>query len=715
LSKFNFILAIIIIALVWNSFSYTSSFSISLPPVSAQISSISPSPSSGTIGVKITSPTRDQEVPINSALSLSGSSTDTLSTNCQASVIVNNIKPYKPVTPAEINDYSTWNFLLNSSYASIKEGPNNKITAKLECPPDLTKWYSINVTGVPPAREGLNHTFSSPPSPSPSPSPSQLISNSTSNVDVPTPVTRTGTTDNALLNTNASVINITSPISGHQILSGSKVTIFGTSMDDFYSNCKVYTKRNDLPYQNATAAGLTGNIDYSKWKFTYTDKYGLITPGNTNNITAKISCNENNKDLSSAFFNTSSNTNDFDGEVTSYASIELVGVNQPPAVAIHVDDSQVVKEGDEIVLNGRDSSDPNGDSLTYSWKQTSGFLDGFDVKDSTESVAHFKVPDDLTKDTTFEFELAATDNYGAIGTKTISIDVASNSAPIADAGENIQAVRGEQVTLDGSESHDPDPTGEIISYLWSNGHNGDGDNGDGRSPSLQNANQPVSTFSVPFVQDDTTFEFRLAVTDDEGAEDEDTVKVEVKGNSKPVADSGNNKKAEIGEQVTLDGGGSNDPNPTGKIVSYNWEQTTGSPSVDLNDASSAAPSFIVPIIDEDTTFGFTLTVTDDEGAADESEVEVEVEARSPTPSPTSSEPGEAEEDQSDEAEEDQSDEAEEDQSDEAEEDQSDELFASPSDEKEENDWAEEEKEEVNTDSDSTSTILPIPEIKDFFS
>ena len=687
-----------------NSFSNASSFSILLPPISAQISSISPSPSSGTIGVKITSPTRGQEVPINSALSLSGSSTDTLSTNCQASVIVNNIKPYKPVIPAEINDYSTWNFLLNSSYTSIKEGPNNKITAKLECPPNLTKWYSVNVTGVPPARQGLNHTFSSPPSPSPS----QLISNSTSHIDVPTPVTRTGTTDNALLNTNASVINITSPISGHQIPSGSKVTIFGTSMDDFYSNCKVYTKRNDLPYQDATAAGLTGSADYSVWKFTYADKYGLITPGNTNNITAKISCNENNKDLSSAFFNTSNNTNDFDGAVTSYASIELVGANQPPAVAIHVDDSQVVKEGDEIVLNGRDSSDPNGDSLTYSWKQTSGFLDGFDVKDSTESVAHFKVPDDLTKDTTFEFELAATDNYGAVGTKTISIDVASNSAPIADAGENIQAIRGEQVTLDGSESHDPDPTGEIISYLWkSSGHNEDGDNGDGRSPSLQNANQPVSTFSVPFVQDDTTFEFRLAVIDDEGAEDQDTVKVEVKGNSKPVADSGNNKKAEIGEQVILDGGGSNDPNPTGKIVSYNWEQTTGSPSVDLSDASSATPSFIVPIIDEDTTFGFTLTVTDDEGAADKSEVEVEVEAHSPTPSSPSSDPGEAEEDQSDEAEEDQSDEAEE--------DQSNELFASPSDEKEKHDWEEEEEEKEKIDTDSSSTILQIPEIKDFFS
>jgi PKD domain len=686
-----------IIALVWNSFSNTSSFSISLHPISAQISSISPSPSSGTIGVKITSPTRGQEVPINGALSLSGSSTDTLSTNCQASVIVNNIRPYKPVNPAEINDYSKWNFLLNSSYTSIKEGPNNKITAKLECPPNLTKWYSVNVTGVPPARESINHTFSSP-------SPSHLISNSTSNVEVPTSVIRTGVTDKTLLNANASVINITSPISGHQISSGSKVTIFGTSMDDFYSNCKVYTKRNDLPYQNVTAAGLTGSADYSVWKFTYTDKYGLITPGNTNNITAKISCNENNKNLSSAFIDTNSITNNVDGTATSYASIELVGVNQPPEVAIHVDDSQEVKEGDEIVLDGRDSSDPNGDSLTYSWKQTSGFLDGSDVKDPTESVAHFKVPDDLTRDTTFEFELAATDNYGAIGTKTISIDVASNSAPIADAGGNIQAIRGEQVTLDGSESHDPDPTGEIISYLWkSSGDNGDGDgdDGDGRGPSLQDANQPVSTFSVPFAQDDTAFEFRLAVIDDEGAEDEDTVMVEVRGNSKPVADSGNNKKAEIGEQVTLDGKGSNDPDPTGKIVSYNWEQTTGSPTVDLDDASSATPSFIVPIIDEDTTFGFTLTVTDNEGAADENKVEVEVETRSPTPSPPPSDPDEA---------------------DEAEEDQSDELYAFPSDEKEEHDWAEEEEEEEEeedekeeTGTDSRSAILQIPEIRDFFS
>ena len=438
-----------------------------------------------------------------------------------------------------------------------------------------------------------------------------------------------------------------SPVSGQQIPSGNKITIFGTSMDNFYSDCKVYAKKNDLPFQNATAAGLTGSRDYSVWKFTYTDEHGLITPGNTNSITAKLACNENENKPSFASSNINSNNENTDNTVTSYANIMLLGVNQPPVPAVHVD-SQQVKEGDEIVLDGKDSSDPNGDPITYLWKQISGFQEGFDIMNPTESIAHFKVPDDLVRDTTFEFELAVKDNYDGVGTKTISIDAPSNSPPIADAGGNIQAVRGEQVILDGSGSHDPDPAGEIVLYHWKGGD----DSSDGEvGLSLQDANQPVAAFSVPFVQKDTTFEFTLTVTDDEGAAEEDTMKVEVKGNSKPVADAGNSKKADVGEQVTLDGEGSHDSDTTGQIVSYNWEQTDGSPSIGLNGANSATPSFTAPSVEEDTTFEFSLTVTDDEGATEEDSVEIEVETPSPPPTPPSPNPdppGDHKDDQSDE-------------------------------------------------------------------
>jgi hypothetical protein len=658
LSPITLLLSTLLVVLIWASPSYTLLFSV-YHFVSAQIASPS-SPSANPIGVKITSPNSGQQVPIDSVLSVRGTSTDTSSTNCQASVIVNNIKPYKPAIPTGINDYSTWDFLLNSSYTSIKEGPNNKITAKLVCPSNLTKWYSVNVTGISSATANTNNTLSSP---------SQPLSSFPSSIDGPSYSPASDTTNKSLF--NASRINIVSPLSGQQILSGSKVTVFGTSMDDFYRDCKVYTKKNDHPFQKATAAGLTGSGDYSIWKFTYTDENGLITPGNTNNITAKISCNEN-KYLSFASSNISSNTPDVDNAVISYANIAVGGINQPPVAVVHVDNREV-KEGDEIVLDGKESSDPNGDALTYSWKQTRGFLDGVDIIDPTESIAHFKVPDDLVKDTTFEFKLAVKDNYGGVSTKTISIDALSNSAPIADAGGNIHAVRGEQVTLDGSGSHDTDPVGEIVSYLWKGGR----DSSDGVGLSLQDANQPVATFSVPFVQEDTTFDFTLTVADDEGATEEDTAEVKVKGNSKPVADAGSIKKAEVGDQVTLDGAGSHDVDPTGQIVSYNWEQKGGSPSVGLNGANSATPSFTAPSVEENTTFDFTLTVADDEGATEEDVVEVEVEAPSPPSPPPSSDPDPPEES----------------------EDQYDELSA-PTPDKEE--------EEQNADSDLNSAESQIP-------
>jgi hypothetical protein len=141
-----------------------------------------------------------------------------------------------------------------------------------------------------------------------------------------------------------------------------------------------------------------------------------------------------------------------------------MGINQPLVAAVHVN-SQETQEGDKIVLDGKDSGDPNGDSLTYLWEQTSGFLDGSDIINPTDSIAHFRVPDDLAKDTTFEFKLDVKDNFGGISTETVNIDATSNTTPIADAGRNIQAVRGELVTLDGSASHDLDPTGETLTML----------------------------------------------------------------------------------------------------------------------------------------------------------------------------------------------------------------------------------------------------------
>ena len=118
----------------------------------------SPPPSSPRLhAVKITSPTRGQEVPSggnNNNLTISGISIANATTShCQVSVIVNDVWPYQPATgtgPGGASDYSKWNFTLSPQYTTIKEGPNNKIVARYTCSdnPRIISYYSVNVTGV---------------------------------------------------------------------------------------------------------------------------------------------------------------------------------------------------------------------------------------------------------------------------------------------------------------------------------------------------------------------------------------------------------------------------------------------------------------------------------------------------------------------------------------------------------------------------------------
>ena len=102
--------------------------------------------------IKITSPTRGQQVPVGKELTISGTSMDSPTANCQVAVIVNNVKPYQNATAAGSGgaaDFSKWNFALTSKYTTIKQG-DNRITARNECVdnPASKGFSSVNVTGV---------------------------------------------------------------------------------------------------------------------------------------------------------------------------------------------------------------------------------------------------------------------------------------------------------------------------------------------------------------------------------------------------------------------------------------------------------------------------------------------------------------------------------------------------------------------------------------
>ena len=92
-------------------------------------------------------------------------------------------------------------------------------------------------------------------------------------------------------------------------------------------------------------------------------------------------------------------------------------------------------------------------------------------------------------------------------------------------------------------------------------------------------------------------------------------------NRRPIADAGPTQRAREGDNVVLDGTGSRDPD--GTIVSYQW-----TPRIDnevlviLENAETATPSFVVPELEEDTTFVFDLVVVDDQGASSADAAEV---------------------------------------------------------------------------------------------
>src|SRR5919198_143611 len=156
-SLLTVVLLLLVLSLIlMNSTSFASS--TSTPPRTEEMTVTTPStsPSHQSMGIKITSPTTGQQVPVvGGGLKISGTSTDDVLTDCQVSVIINNIKPYQPANATGSggkDDYSTWDYFLltSSKYPAadlIKAGPNNKITAKLVCSTansSLTKWYSVN-------------------------------------------------------------------------------------------------------------------------------------------------------------------------------------------------------------------------------------------------------------------------------------------------------------------------------------------------------------------------------------------------------------------------------------------------------------------------------------------------------------------------------------------------------------------------------------------
>ncbi len=276
--------------------------------------------------------------------------------------------------------------------------------------------------------------------------------------------------------------------------------------------------------------------------------------------------------------------------------------NDPPTADAGPD--QTVPENTIVTLDGSNSSDPDDGIESYLWKQIAG--PSVSLYDPADDQPAFTSPSVAgNKSTSLKFELTVTDFGGLLDTDTTVVNVTGgNDPPTADAGPDQNVDEETTVTLDGSNSFDPDDG--IASYQWKQIA--------GPSVSLSNPQSVQPTFLAPNVgTDGVSFIFELTVTDFSSLQSTDTTIVNVIWlNDPPSADAGVDQTVLEQSTVTLDGSNSFDPDDG--IASYQWKQVEGQ-SVTLSDPTDYQTTFEAPSFDDigDKSLIFELIVTDEGG------------------------------------------------------------------------------------------------------
>lgn len=276
--------------------------------------------------------------------------------------------------------------------------------------------------------------------------------------------------------------------------------------------------------------------------------------------------------------------------------------------------------GSDVLLSGSNSSDAEGDALTFAWTVASKPLNSA-LAIAANAGAQVTVKPDAGG--TYVFVLKVTDSKGASSEQRATL-VVDNTPPVSSLVIRVnytavpvtkpsQSVNvGSAIVLDASGSTDPD--GDAVSTSWQFLE----------QPAGSAASLVTAGRSARFVADAAgTFKVRVRGADPKGAY-ADTVyvfdatnqapAVVVVGSVTPLAfDAGKSSlQASVGYVVSLNGGASADP--SGKALSYAWS-LSGKPAASAVQLAAAGANVLQFSPDALGDYVVKLTVTNTTGEA----------------------------------------------------------------------------------------------------
>ena len=254
-----------------------------------------------------------------------------------------------------------------------------------------------------------------------------------------------------------------------------------------------------------------------------------------------------------------------------------------------------VDSATNVALDATASYDLDGDTLTYTWSQSSGTT--VSLTGGSTALPTFVAPT-VTTSTTLTFSVSVSD--GTLShSDSITVTVApraTNTTPVANAGADFSVETPATVALDGTGSSDTD--GDTLSYSWSQTS--------GTTVSLSNANTVRATFNATAVTASTSLTFRLTVSDGLASHTDDvTVTLQAPSpNSAPTVTLPATATVAEGASLTLTATAAD---TDGDLLTYSWSTGTLTGVVGT---STKTITFTAPQVTADSTYTVSVTVSD---------------------------------------------------------------------------------------------------------